>query len=99
MLEILLWNRIEGWWNTSRIISGLQGACKKGQSCVHIAMLLQETVSRALETNRNVFVSYLTCLKLSTRSGQMDSFINFLIWVLLAKHGGFCIRAIMISGV
>ena len=62
-LEILLWNRIEGRWNTSRIISGLQGTCKKGQSCVHIAMLLQETVSRALETNRNVFVSYFDVSK------------------------------------
>ena len=63
IFEILLWNRIEGWWNSSRVISGLQGACKKGQSCVHIAMLLQETVSRALETNRNVFVSYFDVSK------------------------------------
>ena len=30
---------------------------------MHIAMLLQETVSRALETNRNVFVSYFDVSK------------------------------------
>ena len=63
ILEILIWNRVEGWWNSSRVISSLQGACKKGQSCVHIAMLLQETVSRALEKNRNVFVSYFDVSK------------------------------------
>ena len=63
LLEILIWNRVEGWWNTSGMISDLQGACKKGQSCVHIAMLLQETVSRALESNRNVFVSYFDVSK------------------------------------
>ena len=63
ILEILIWNHVEVWWNSTGAISGLQGACKKGQSCVHIAMLLQETVSRALESNRNVFVSYFDVSK------------------------------------
>ena len=63
IMEICIWNRIEKWLVSSGVIFGLQGACTKGQSCVHIAMLLQETVSRALETNRNVFVSYFDVSK------------------------------------
>ena len=58
LFEILLWSRLEPWWKDSGMISQLQGACKKGQSCVHTGLLLQETVSEALETNRNIFVSY-----------------------------------------
>ena len=56
--EILLWGRMEKWWEDNVVISRLQGAGRKGQSCLHSALLLQETVSDALETNRNVFVSY-----------------------------------------
>ena len=63
ILEILIWNRVEDWWRSSGAISTLQGACQKGQSCVHIALLLQETVSRALESNKNVFVSYFDVSK------------------------------------
>ena len=63
ILEILIWNRVEDWWRSSGAISTLQGACKKGQSCVHIALLLQETVSRVLESNKNVFVSYFDVSK------------------------------------
>ena len=63
VLEILIWSRIEAWWNSTNVISDIQGACKKGQSCIHIAMLLQETVSRALESNRYIFVSYFDVSK------------------------------------
>ena len=58
LFEVLLLGRLESWWNSSGIISPLQGACKKGQSCVHTCLMLQETVSAALESHRNVFVSY-----------------------------------------
>ena len=56
--EILLWGCIEKWWWDSRVISRFQGACRGGQSCVHTAILLQDTVSVALDSNQNMFVSY-----------------------------------------
>ena len=58
IFEILIWNRLEDWWKRSGVISNLQGACRKGQSCVHTAYLLQETVSSALERKKNVFVAF-----------------------------------------
>ena len=58
IFEIVIWNRIEKWWVENGVISSLQGACKRGQSCVHTAFLLQETVAHALETNKHVFVMY-----------------------------------------
>ena len=61
--EMLLWGRLEHWWTTNEVISRFQGAGKKGISCVHTAVLLQETVASALETNRNVFVSYFDVSK------------------------------------
>ena len=53
IFEILVWLRLEKWWNESGVISSLQGACRIGQSCVHTAYLLQETVSTALEEKNN----------------------------------------------
>ena len=32
IFEILLWGRIEKWWNDSWVVSMLQGACRKKQS-------------------------------------------------------------------
>ena len=63
ILEILVWHRIESWWETNRVISDLQGACKKGLSCIHTAMLLQETVATSLETNRKCLVAYFDVAK------------------------------------
>ena len=61
--EILLWGRMHDWWDENVVISRLQGAGRKGQSCLHTALLLQETVSDALDTRRNVFVSYFDVSK------------------------------------
>ena len=58
LFEMVIWSRIKVWWFKSGIVSDRQGACRSGQSCVHSGLLLQETVSTALETNCNVFVSY-----------------------------------------
>ena len=63
IFEILLWGRIEKWWTDSGAVSMLQGACRKKQSCVHTAYLLQETVSSALENNGNVFVAFFDVSK------------------------------------
>ena len=61
--EMLIWGRLELWWKENEVISRFQGACRKGQSCVHTSLLLQETVSNALETNSKVFVSYFDVSK------------------------------------
>ena len=45
------------------VLSNFQGACRKGQSCVHTSLLLQETVASALETHNKVFVSYFDVSK------------------------------------
>ena len=54
---------MEKWWTENEVISRFQGAGKKGTSCVHTAMMMEETVSTALETNRSVFVSYFDVSK------------------------------------
>ena len=61
--EVLLWKRIEKWWVDSGTISELQGAGKKKQSCVHTALLLQESVATALEEGNKVFVTFLDVSK------------------------------------
>ena len=63
LFEVILWNRMEEWWNSSGVINQLQGACKKGISCVHSTFILQETIATLLEKNRKVFVLYLDVSK------------------------------------
>ena len=58
LFEIVVWNRIKHWWYSNQIISPLQGAAYPGVSCLHTALLLQETVSSNLEKHRKLFVSY-----------------------------------------
>ena len=36
IFEILVWNRLRGWWVKNEVISDLQFASKKGLSCTHI---------------------------------------------------------------
>ena len=54
---------MSGWWVESGVLSRLKGACRKGVSCIHTSMLLQETVSTLLESQRKVFVTYLDVSK------------------------------------
>ena len=61
--ELILWERLAPWWRGNEAVSKFQGACRKGQSCVHTSLLLQETVSSALENHRKVFVSYFDVSK------------------------------------
>ena len=63
LFELVMWKRMEKWWFESEAISGLQGACRKGVSCVHSAYTLQESISTLLETNSKVFVTYLDVSK------------------------------------
>ena len=58
LFEAILWGRMSTWWDESQVVSRLQGACRKGVSCIHTALLLQETVAAGLETYSKMFVSY-----------------------------------------
>ena len=45
LFEVIIWKRMEGWWIRTGVINQLQGACRKGVSCVHSAYILQETIA------------------------------------------------------
>ena len=61
--ELVIWDRLEPWWKENESLSRFQGGCRKGQSCVHTSLLVQETVSSALETHKKIFVSYFDVSK------------------------------------
>ena len=61
--EILVWERIKDWWDNEQVISPLQGACRKGKSCIHSALALQESISVGLGTNKKFLVTYLDVYK------------------------------------
>ena len=61
--EILLWDRVSKWWSDNKLISDLQGAGKKGQSCFHSALVLQEAISAAQEGDHKVFVAFFDVSK------------------------------------
>ena len=63
VFEILLWSRLEVWWQRDQVVSPAQGACRKGVSSVHTAMMLQETIATGLETSDKVYVLYLDVSK------------------------------------
>ena len=63
LFEMVIWRRIEHWWENQRIISELQGACRKGSSCIHTALTLQETISSQCEGGRKVFVAFFDVSK------------------------------------
>ena len=63
VFEILVWERMKGWWEDVQVISPLQGACRTGRSCLHSALNLQETISVGLGTRKRVLVSYLDVSK------------------------------------
>ena len=58
LLEVIIWERLRGWWFRDRVVSDLQGAGRRGHSCIHTALTLQETISKEREGNKKVFVAY-----------------------------------------
>ena len=62
-IEILIWQRLDGWWYGEMIISDLQGACKTGESCIHTVFCLQETIAASMEANNNCFVAFFDVAK------------------------------------
>ena len=63
LFEVVFWKRMEGWWVSSGVINQLQGACRKGVSCVHSAFILQKTIATLLENHSKIFVTYLDVSK------------------------------------
>ena len=45
------------------VISELQGACRSGQSCIHTAFSLQETIAASLEDSNKCFVAFYDVAK------------------------------------
>ena len=63
VFEILLWQRMKDWWVREQVISPLQGACCTGKSCIHSALILQESIAVGLGTGKRVLVTYLDVSK------------------------------------
>ena len=61
--EIVLWQRMEHWWTENKVICGLQGAGKKGFSCLHSSLMLQETLATSMEENQRCFSVYFDVAK------------------------------------
>ena len=54
LFEVIMWKRMEKWWVGTGVLSPLQGACRKGVSCVHSALLLQESIATLRESNNQI---------------------------------------------
>ena len=63
LFEILLWQRMREWWVQERVISDLQGACRSGHSCIHSALVLQETIATSMENNNHCIVAFFDVAK------------------------------------
>ena len=63
LFEVLVWRRLEGWWTGVGAVSGLQNACKKGRSCLHTSLLLNETVATSMEDNELVYIAFFDVAK------------------------------------
>ena len=61
--EIIIWQRMEHWWTSNNTICGLQGAGKKGFSCLHSSLMLQETLATSNENNKKCFSVYFDVAK------------------------------------
>ena len=61
--EILIWHRLKEWWQSERVISNLQGACREGFSCIHTAFSLRETVAASMEDTGKCFVAFFDVAK------------------------------------
>ena len=60
---MVIWRRMEVWWEATLVIFPLQGACKPSASCVHSGLLLQKPIAAGLDTNKKVFVAYFDVAK------------------------------------
>ena len=97
MFEILIWTRIERLWVQSRVVSDLQGACRKGTSCIHMALTLQETISK--KSVRGIIRSLwhiLMSRRPSIPCGWMDSSSNCTNLEYKTPCGGSCTKCTLI---
>ena len=58
LFEVLLWGRLEGWWDQMGVVSGLQSACKRGMSCLNTAFALRESVATSREEHDLVYAAF-----------------------------------------
>ena len=63
LFEVLKWHRLKRWWCDEKVISELQGACRSGNSCVHTAYNLRETLATSLESSDYCFVAFYDVVK------------------------------------
>ena len=63
LFEAVIWGRISKWWVETHATFVLQGAARKGFSCVHTALTLQETIAKEREGGKKVFVAYFDVSK------------------------------------
>ena len=63
LFEAVIWGRISKWWVETHATSVLQGAARKGFSCVHTALTLQETIAKERDGGKKVFVAYFDVSK------------------------------------
>ena len=63
LFEVIVWERLKFWWEDQGIISRLQSACRTGSSCIHSALILQESIADGLDTKKKVFVAYFDAAK------------------------------------
>ena len=61
--EILVVKRMEKWWTENEIVSNMQGACKKGSSCIHTETTLQQTIAHNLDKGKTVFGTFIDVSK------------------------------------
>ena len=63
VFEILIWNRVKGWWQDDQVISEMQGACRVGHSCVHTSFNLRETLAATMEASDKCFIAFFDVAK------------------------------------
>ena len=61
--ENMVWQIMEKWWCEKGVICNLQGTGKKGHSCLHSSLLLQEILATSMERNNKCFSIYFDVAK------------------------------------
>ena len=63
LFEVLIWRRLEEWWGEVGAVSGLQGACKKGLSCMNTAFVLRESIATSRQEHDLVYAAFFDVAK------------------------------------
>ena len=74
MLDILIWGRMRKSWRRRKAIPPWQGACREGDSNLHSALLLHESIAIDLGSNKKVFVAYID-IAIAPHNVWIDGFL------------------------